>query len=301
MYLEITTHVGCPIRCRYCPQDTIIAAYRKRSDLINLDLNTFKTCLDKVPREVTICFSGFCEPWLNPQCTRMVLYAAGRGHTIDVFTTLVGMKPEDIDALEKIRLNYFLVHLPSAGGHENITVDDNYVNVLRRLAGSPIIATYHIRGKEVSEKIRPVVKEKILRHRIDSRAGNVSFGTLSQPERKRGVIACARSEKANIMFPNGDVILCCMDWKMQHVLGNLLASDYESLFRGEEFRKVEKGFADESVPTICRYCDSFAYNVDLKAKLLNSFLPELRSIRRPSDVKKILRRIFQKTAPPPTS
>ena len=35
----------------------------------------------------------------------------------------------------------------------------------------------------------------------------------------------------NVLLPNGDVVLCCMDFGMQHVLGNLKRQSYEEILK----------------------------------------------------------------------
>jgi adenine C2-methylase RlmN of 23S rRNA A2503 and tRNA A37 len=95
--LEITTKIGCRVDCNYCPQQRLIGSYRKRSDIFNMSVDSFKKCLDTVPPEVNIHFSGMCEPWLNPECTHMLLHANERGHKIKASTTLVGMNIEDVE------------------------------------------------------------------------------------------------------------------------------------------------------------------------------------------------------------
>jgi adenine C2-methylase RlmN of 23S rRNA A2503 and tRNA A37 len=71
--LEITTKIGCSNMCSYCPQQKIIRAYNDKETIMSLE--TFKICLDKVPKDVVIVFSGFCEPFLNPICIKMIKYA----------------------------------------------------------------------------------------------------------------------------------------------------------------------------------------------------------------------------------
>lgn len=98
------------------------------------------------------------------------------------------------------------------------------------------------------------------------------------PKRKRRVIGCARLHH-NILLPNGDVVLCCTDFGMRHVLGNLLSQDYPSLFQSGEFLKVKRGQKDETLDILCRCCtDTTLHNVDLRAKIYNHFLPSLRNL-----------------------
>ena len=62
-----------------------------------LSLETFKACIDKIPTHIRVDFSGMAEPWLNKNCSNMVLYAAQRGHKLVVYTTLVGMTVDDFE------------------------------------------------------------------------------------------------------------------------------------------------------------------------------------------------------------
>ena len=57
-----------------------------------MTLDNFKKAVDKLPQEVRVTFAGFTEPWLNKDCTDMVLYAHEKGHPISIFTTGIGMR-----------------------------------------------------------------------------------------------------------------------------------------------------------------------------------------------------------------
>ncbi len=246
-----------------------------------MSLERFKTCLEKVPQNVFVHFAGMSEPWLNPECTKMVLYAHERGHRIRVYTTLAGMTLRDVEAIAEIPFEEFEVHLPSADGEEKITVDDAYLEVVKRLCASPIKARYHIHGTRIHPLVKPLVK-KVEYWRLFDRAQNLGGEDKSvRRKRRRGKIGCRRL-RYNILLPNGDVVICCMDYGMQHVIGNLLESDYSALFESAEFKRVLKGMHDESEEILCRYCDIFAYDADLYARIHNiSFwwIPFLAKVR----------------------
>jgi hypothetical protein len=59
--LEITTMVGCPLKCTYCPQDQLRGTYGQNEKY--LPLENFKLILSKVPYYVRIDFSGMAEPF----------------------------------------------------------------------------------------------------------------------------------------------------------------------------------------------------------------------------------------------
>ena len=110
--IEITTKIGCVNACVYCPQGRIVAAYAKVSSVTMMSFEVFKACLGKVPKDVLIVFAGMCEPWLNPECTDMVVYAHKHGYKVLVHTTLVNMRPNDVDVLSNCSFRLFDVHLP---------------------------------------------------------------------------------------------------------------------------------------------------------------------------------------------
>lgn len=269
--LEITTQIGCVNGCSYCPQDRLLAAYAARHANPRMSFDVFKACVDKVPVSVDIHFTGMCEPWMNPECTRMLLYAHKKGHKIRVATTLAGMGEEDIAQFKLIPFRGFEVHLPSVGLPMNIKITENYLDLIRRIAsGSIINLTFRAHGTDVLPSLGVIIaneKKQIIRFPLSTRAGNVQLSGVVLPYRKKKVLGCIRHLRQNVLLPNGDVVLCCMDYGMRHVLGNLLACDYADLFTGEEFLKVKRGLWCDSADILCKYCDGFTYETVLSGKI----------------------------------
>jgi len=136
--IAVSTVIGCKNFCNYCPQNKVIKEYSKRSKISVMSFETFKTCIDKLPKETIINFSGFSEPCLNPEYVKMILYANEKGHKIQLLTTIVGMKFSDIIQLEKVPFLRFLVHLPDNQAQTKIDVSDNFVKVIDKLLKSTI-------------------------------------------------------------------------------------------------------------------------------------------------------------------
>lgn len=297
--LEITTKIGCENACAYCPQGRLLTAYRKRSDILLMSFGVFKACLDKVPTDVDIDFAGMCEPCLNPEYIKMLLYAYEKGHKIKLFTTLVGMALSDIDLLAIVPFQEFVVHLPSGEGYEKIKVDKDYLKVLGKLSKSNIKVEYLLLGETLHPKVEALIKENINKiEELSTRAGNVIIKSRPPFKRKLGVIGCVRNLSYNVLLPNGDVILCCMDYGMKHVLGNLLLTDYGSLFRSKEFFKIKKGLRRWSLDILCRYCDYFSYDISLFAKIYNSMIVreiwQFKKIRNLKDLSWFIRKAILK-------
>ena len=264
--LEITTKIGCRNNCAYCPQDRLIGAFSRKRDQTHLDRaksngifmmgpETFARCLARVPVSVDIHFTGMCEPWLNPDCTRMLLLAHERGHRIAASTTLAGMTFHDIDALAEVPFKIFWLHLPSAEGLEAIRVDADYLGLLERMLASPIPLRCHFHGQKLHPALESL-SDHVHRQTLSIRSGNARAAGGCPPVRRNpGRITCARNLRCNVLLPSGDVVLCCNDYGMQHVLGNLLTDHYTDLHRSPEFHRVQQGLGDPGMEILCRYCD----------------------------------------------
>ena len=273
--LEITTVIGCKIRCAYCPQDKLVKAYAKRNNIYKMTFDTFKQCLDKIPLHIHIHFSGMAEPWLNPECTRMLLYAHEKGYEIAVYTTAVGMTPLDVEKIESIPFRIFSVHLPDKERYSKIEVSDNYLETIGAISKSKIQNLEHMTMGTLPSEVRRLLKKRISKTSMLSRAGNIEGKTnVPTPTKLKGPIRCRSCSNLlnhNVLLPNGDVLLCCMDYGMQHILGNLILSDYTSLFNSKEFNRLQKGLNDDSLDVLCRHCENASsleeYNLPKKTNM----------------------------------
>ena len=261
--LAITTMVGCRNRCSYCPQDSFIRSYRKRSDVTRMSPDTFIRCMETVPRNVAISFSGFSEPWLNPECTRMVLHANRLGYRIRINTTLIGMKPEDIAAIKPVPFIKFVVHLPDDQNLTGIRVDGPYLdNLVRLLENKPANLTWKFHPSSSGAGIHPQVTGILQKYRtgvkyfgLNNRAGTVVTGQGYHMVNRGRILRECQDFHHNILLPNGDVVLCHMDWSMKHVLGNLLTGTYAALYTGREFRDLQKALLEPDTDILCRHCE----------------------------------------------
>lgn len=254
--MEFTLRVGCRNMCKYCPQLLIIKKYNKLKGDVIMSFETFKICLDKISKDVRIDFSGMAEPWLNSDATKMLFYAHKNDYkNISVFTTTVGMTEKDFEKIKNIPFSEFMVHLADGEGNTKIQVTENYLKLLNKIKKADIKnISYMTMGK-----IHPLLKKSFGKlaeeKQMLSRAGNLGF----LPKIFHyGQIMCNSPSglKHNILLPNGDVYLCCMDYGLTHKLGNLLTDNYESLFKEKEFIKIKQKLKNEKLGNIiCRHCE----------------------------------------------
>jgi hypothetical protein len=264
--MEFTTSIdtknGCVVDCVFCPQRTLQKVYKGERFL---SLDNFKKAVDKMPREIRVTFAGFTEPWLNPKTTDMVLYANEQGHPISVFTTGIGMSLSDLERIKNVPFaggpnGGFVLHLPDQERKAKHPITDRYIKVIERFGEihSEISNFTLMCMGTVHESVRHIFPEAPT-YQMWSRAGNLLGESIMKPEllnrkdeyksvyhgEKPMTCGCLEELYHNIMLPNGDVSLCCMDYGLEHILGNLLDQDFEDVIP-----ENNKCF------NLCRFCEN---------------------------------------------
>jgi hypothetical protein len=217
-WIEITTNVGCPNNCEYCPQEVFLKSYGAVSSKY-LSIDVFNTFLSRIPKSVSIVFSGFSEPFLNKKCTDMILLAHERGFKVVVFTSLLGLEHSQIERISNIHFERFFVHFPRTSNikyfNEEFIQLYNHLRtnmpVIPAVVGNSDFLMKDVHLKEVLGLANLVTMPLL------TRAGNL--GNLCKVQKstfnrcKYGILG--------VLLPNGDVVRCCMDWKLEYILGHV--------------------------------------------------------------------------------
>ena len=246
MRLEITTHIGCPIDCLDCPQALLLSRYTGKRDL---DYDDYKRVIDKVPEGCRIDFSGMCEPFANDRCTDMIIYAYERGYPLALYTTLQGATLDDIDRLRGVRFEVVTIHLPDADGRSHFNITDDYL----RLLDEVIPDNYSVHG-QLDPRVVPHIKQRNMITYMHDRAGNVECRDHITIDTTREIY-CATSWRGmdhNVLLPDGTVLVCCMDYGMTGIFGNLFTQTYDEVLHSPEAERLRKTL--KSGESICRHC-----------------------------------------------
>ena len=244
--LEITTHIGCPMNCMDCPQKLLLSKYKGRK---NMRLEDYKKAIDKVPEGTRIDFSGMCEPFANKDCADMILYAAEKGFPLALYTTLQGSTREDYEKLKDVRFEVVTIHLPDKDGRSTFKITDDYF----RLLDLWNCHNYSCHGN-IDNRVFPFLKERNLITFMHDRAGSVECRPhiTIDPRRPLTCITSVKAMDHNVLLPNGDVLMCCMDYGMTGLFGNLFKQSYEEVIHSEAAEKM-RATLDEG-ESICRHC-----------------------------------------------
>lgn len=246
--LEITTHIGCPVNCMDCPQKKLIHLYQGRKDL---DLDDYKRAIDKVPSGTRIDFSGMCEPFTNKHCTDMILYAAQKGFPLALYTTLQGATKDDWERLRGVRYEVVTIHLPDKEGRSHFKITDEYLELL----GLWETNNYSCHG-EIDDRVYPFLKQRNLITFMHDRAGNVDCRPHRSIDPMVG-LTCITSGKAmnhNVLLPNGQVLMCCMDYGMTGIFGNLFEQEYNEVLYSPTACAMRQTLNQGE--SICRHCSN---------------------------------------------
>jgi hypothetical protein len=261
--------------CTFCPQDKLNRAYKDPIRVMSLE--TFCCAIDKLTPDYKIIFAGYTEPWTNPLCTQFVRIALQRGFEISIYTTLYNLSLAEADELADLleqhhmQVTGFWIHCPDQKGNmRGFRHSPEYDRVLNRVLSMqrarPMVMTM-----DEQSTIHPDVQVKVqpASWYLHTRADNLDLAQIKDqpvhlPPKYEYIVECTRDKdlKANILLPNGDVILCCMDYGLKHRLGNLLRSTMQEIHDGHERQKVIKlsnqlGYTDE---LLCKSCnDAFCH------------------------------------------
>ena len=171
-----------------------------------MSLTTFKKILDNTPGNVDIHFSGFSELFFHPQAIEFIEEAL-KNHAVVIYTTTNGMTQEVADRLANYSFKEFHIHLNQKRSGVNIPF--------------------------------PVIYDVIDDTNRVSRGGN-----LWEVKDHEGTCLNSPAYRQNVVLPNGDTYLCCMDYGLKHKLGNLLEENFNDLKRCGDYE-------------ICKKCEKF--------------------------------------------
>jgi hypothetical protein len=269
--MELTTMIGCPLMCTFCPQDNLRDSYGEGTKYMSqVDLTRM---LVKLPRNTRIDFSGMSEPWANPECTSMLEEVLYMGFKVAIYTTLYGMT--DPARVKKViedhasQIEVVMLHLPDNNGNmRGWKPSQEWMNAFETMATLQVPCGV---GAMTMDK-NGVVHEFLVPYvgRLAGWVGHTRADSLD-PEQVKGqalsitprhefALTCKSTPfyDRNVLLPNGDVVLCCMDYDLKHIIGNLLEQTYDEIFESKPLKDLiahneALGFTKCS---ICKSCDN---------------------------------------------
>lgn len=230
--LEITTKIGCPASCTVCPQDKLLAAY-DGPEMMTPEM--FTDIMEGTPVDVRVDFSGFCEPFANPNAVDFMIEAHVLGHSVAVFTTGLGLTFDGVQRLAQVPFDTFEVHLQDKHGISAIPQPGNLSDVLCA----------------IKVRLTGVVCNDLAGIKVNARAGNVRG--ISVPKNTGALFCRGGLPERFVALPDGRVALCCMDYGLRHICGDITEVGYDGLSLTRGYSDVLAGMVEGDV--LCRKCE----------------------------------------------
>jgi hypothetical protein len=269
--MELTTMIGCPLMCTFCPQDNLRTNYGKGIKYMQpVDL---VKVLVKLPKNTRIDFSGMSEPWANPECTQMLEMVLYMGFKVAIYTTLYGMT--DPERVRKVleshpeQVEVIMLHLPDANGNmKGWKNNEEWQRAAAVISHTNVPCGVGAMTMDKNGVVHPDLQPMVGRlagwvghTRADSLdPEQVAGQALSVTPRNDFALTCRSTPfyDRNVLLPNGDVVLCCMDYNLKHIIGNLLTQTYDEMMEGKPLQDLIKmneadGFDKCS---ICKSCEN---------------------------------------------
>lgn len=235
--LEITTVSRCVIDCEpMCPQ-RVLAKALDHPALLQLKLEDFKLALSTIPPDVSIAFSGFSEPFLNPKALDMMEYARTKGHPLRLFTTLVGLTPEGVERVRNVAPEKVVLHLPDPNGIAKIPDTTTYREVLNLFHRRVHVTGWNQMGDYFKS---------------NGRAGNC---TNTKPINVKGPLLCHKLDNPEfVMLPDLRLTLCCQTWNLDPIVGSLRTQTWTEIVNSGLYQTIRHESRGWSGATSCRKC-----------------------------------------------
>lgn len=242
--LDISTMIGCRNMCPYCPQSVIVDRYKCEKKIMTVE--DIKLILKNVDKSIILVFSGFAENFYNPNFLDILIYSYNEGYKISLWTTLKGVNDYKIKKLANsgIVFQYCGFHKYSGNGFNELEFNNTLKNFKKKI-----------------NIIQSQIYNYTRKTEIYSRASN-NFIKIPYKDKPIKCDFYGRDfmNDYNLVLPNGDVILCCMDYNMKHIIGNLYSDNYQSEKFNQKRKELNELRLMDNSDLLCRNCE-FSINI----------------------------------------
>ena len=288
---------SCNLRCPVCP---VTFAMERPRGLMKLDI--FKTIIDDFvaqPKKPAIYFNFSGEPTLNKALPDMISYAAERGHDTFVSTNATKLSPELIERLIRSGLGRINLCVDgfSAEAQEAYRVGskfaqvkaniENFLAIKAKLGATKPLTVLQTLLTSYSEKQVDEMVEWATEIGFDQvRFKTFSLGSYTDDDQQSEYaylvpknedlqrhqtevesLLCDVPLYQTVVFWNGDLGLCCIDYDQMIKLPNVDKVGFIAAYRSDEAAKARRHGYTKSF-SICQSCSySNADNMGFKLKL----------------------------------
>lgn len=267
--VQIETDSRCNSYCKFCPYS--ITSKKFKNARMSDDL--FSSLIEELKLFQPVVLAPYMnnEPFIDKKIIDRIkkVREALPNTFIDIATNGSLLSPEISKELvnKKLDVNEIKINFPSSDKkkYETITrlsYDKTLDNVkqfisIAKQAGFQGRYRIILVGAENPEKdvifwseqgIETKVYQKV------SRGGLIETSTGTKAE----IYGCKYNREKEWMhiLSNGEVVLCCMDWNREHILGNANESSLQNIWTGQDYQSIRKKIQNsKDTSFICNNCE----------------------------------------------
>lgn len=263
----IETSNKCQGQCLFCPYSTI----RHHEKPIFMDFVRYQEIINEIAnydvKRLTLFNNN--EPLLDSRIYDFLQYAHKKMSNIEITLSTNGrLLTEDIlIKLKKSGLTYLYISIPTVN-------EKNYKNIMGNDVTEILSLLNSINDKEIIKMIRIAVpktkyynldelNEKLSKYLICSwdleykENWNIdeAFNVIVDEEKYLG--PCDRPLDQMVISSNGDVIICCRDWRYENVVGNIYTDSIYNIWHSNKMKKLQRLIIEQKYDDIdcCKDCN----------------------------------------------
>ncbi len=261
---NFSTRMGCSVACAFCPQKALMSNYKSSERLLTRD-NFIKAISNIKGSPVkSIGFGSFSEPLENENFYDFVNMAFDNGYGVDISTTLKNLS---IDGLKKIKDRdiFYGISIQPIGINNRYGLPDEeaWGNIRKFFELNPK-GNIHLwcvdnnlsdDDKEIlNKRVERYTSIKIEYNKITSRGGIIT-NLGNTPLLKQKSLVC-KLFLGPVILPNGDITICCNDFSLKHISGNIYKQTLNEIIYGDFINNFIKIMYGEKMGDIlCHSCD----------------------------------------------
>ena len=247
-HVEMTLTSACPMMCSYCPQSNYIKSYKSlKPSGKDMSFEDYKIILKNIDIIGYIAFTGFTEPIRNKNWYEMIKYTIDEGYRAVLNTTLFKATSQDIDKMVSLEIP---INIHITDSKQDIPIE-TYEEFIKKYKGRISINYFSEKGHDTAKKL----SSSAYKPRLHDRGGNVSSDNAPQTQVIKGPVTCStKRQYSNVVVPNGDVSVCCSDFGLEHVLGNLLTTKLSEIHKSKKMQKFNNKMLEGDEEFICNKC-----------------------------------------------
>ena len=273
-FVYIQTNSRCNAFCLLCPYPK----FESRLSHGQMGENLYKKIVDQVANHEVSSFWPYLmnEPLLDPNIVERIKYAKeklpktrlGLATNASLLSKEKGRQLLEA-GIEEMRISIhgfskasYEKWMPGLNFEQSLGNIKNFISLSRAEHVKIFLTPVHLRGENESdiEKIKEFAQENGVRTYVWpflDRAGNLDFHNLKiHHQELYGCLFNRQSEWLHVLY-NGDVILCCMDWNRETVIGNLNEQSLDDIWGGEAFENIRAKVSGDTKTGnnfICKKC-----------------------------------------------